>query len=152
MPHRSCPNKIVRNPTLRFYSETTSNSKSFIFLGEKRCGKTSLIQKFFDENPKEDLPETTALDFKYTVKSKDERKVTVNVYELGGGRIISNMLSTCLTEESILDTTVCICVDLSKPGNSVDSVLFWLNVIREQIQVIAEKLQKSNPEKFALLQ
>jgi len=79
------------------------------------------------------VPETTALDFKYSVKQKYEKKVTVNVYELGGGRINSSMLSTCLTEESILNTTVCICVDLSKPGNSVDSVLFWLNVIREQI-------------------
>jgi len=123
-----------------------------VFLGEKKCGKTSLIYKFFDESPKEDIPETTALDFKYTHKLKDEKKVTVNVYEMGGGRILSSMLSTCLTEESILDTTVCICVDLSKPGNCVDSVLFWLNVIREQIQVIADKLQKSNPLKFSLLQ
>ena len=67
------------------------------------------------------------------MKQKDEKKFTVNVFELGGGRLISSMLSACLTEENILDATVCICVDLSKPGNSVDSVLFWLNAIREQI-------------------
>jgi len=42
---------------------TTQDSKTFIFVGEKRCGKTSLIQKYFDENPKDDVPETTALDY-----------------------------------------------------------------------------------------
>jgi GTPase SAR1 family protein len=47
---------------------TTQDSKTFIFVGEKRCGKTSLIQKYFDENPKDDVPETTALDYQYTVK------------------------------------------------------------------------------------
>ena len=119
---------------------TSSHSKTFIFLGEKKCGKTSLIGKFFDDSAKEDIPETTALDFKYTHKSKDEKKMTVNVYEMGGGRTLSSLLSTCLSEENILNTTVCICVDLSKPGNCVDSVLFWLNVVREQIQVIADKL------------
>ena len=47
---------------------TTTNSKTLIFVGEKRCGKSSLIQKFFDENPKEDMPVTTALDYQYTTK------------------------------------------------------------------------------------
>ena len=51
-----------------------------------------MIYKFFDESPKEDIAETTALDFKYTHKLKDEKKVTVNVYEMGGGRILSSML------------------------------------------------------------
>jgi GTPase SAR1 family protein len=41
----------------------TNSAKTFIFVGEKRSGKTSLIQKFFDENPKDDVPPTTALDF-----------------------------------------------------------------------------------------
>lgn len=75
----------------------TNNSKTFIFVGEKRSGKTSLIQKFFDETPKDDVPPTTALEFQYCHKIKDDKKVTVNAYELGGGRVLASMLSSCIT-------------------------------------------------------
>lgn len=78
---------------------TTTNSKTLIFVGEKRCGKSSLIQKFFDENPKEDMPVTTALDYQYTTKQKEDKKVTVNVYEIGGGRTLSSMLSSCISDD-----------------------------------------------------
>jgi GTPase SAR1 family protein len=90
-----------------------SSSKTFIFVGEKRAGKTSLIQKFFDETPKDDVPPTTALEFQYCYKMKEDKKVTVNAYELGGGRVLASMLSSCITPSNIQDTTVCICVDLS---------------------------------------
>jgi len=53
-------------------------------------------------------------------------------------------LQTCLTENNILEATICISLDLSKPGGCIDSLLFWLNVVREQIQIIAEKLSKTN--------
>ena len=76
---------------------TTSNAKTLIFVGEKRCGKTSLIQKFFDETPKDDMPPTTALEYSYTTKTKDDKKMTVNAYELGGGRILSSMLQSCMS-------------------------------------------------------
>jgi hypothetical protein len=80
----------------------------------------------FDESVKEELPTTTALDYKYFVKTRDERKATLNAYEIGGGRLLSSLLATCLSPDRILDTTVCICVDLSKPGNSIESLNFWL--------------------------
>jgi len=54
------------------------------------------------------------------------------MFELGGGRSLADMLSVCLTPRSISSTIVCITVDLSRPGNAVDSVLFWLNVVREK--------------------
>ena len=102
-----------------------------VFLGEKKSGKSSLIAKFLDEPVKEDMPETTALDFKYGTKIREDKKVKVNVYELGGGRILANMLGAAINQNAIANTTVCIVVDLSKPGNSIDSLLFWLNAVRE---------------------
>ena len=100
-------------------------------MGEKGVGKSSLVAKFLDENVADQIEVTTALDFKYGTKMKEEKKIKVNVYELGGGRTLSHMLSTALNERSIASTTVCITIDLSKPGNSIDSALFWLNAIRE---------------------
>ena len=95
-------------------------------MGEKGCGKTSLINKFFDEATKEDPAPTTALEFQFSDKQVQDKKYTVNTYELGGGRTISQMISACLSADSLTDTTICICVDLSKPGNCVESLLFWL--------------------------
>lgn len=111
-----------------------------MFCGEKKCGKSSLILKLFDDNPKEDLPPTTALDFKYYIKTRDERKATLNAYEIGGGRLLSPLLETCLSPDRILDTSVCICVDLSKPGNSIESLNFWLDTIREQTKQVLSNL------------
>ena len=77
------------------------------------------------------MPPTTALDYKYTVKHRDEKKITINTYELGGGRQNSSMIQACASAESLTETTFCICVDLSKPGNSIESALYWMQAVRE---------------------
>jgi len=133
-------------------SGTVSSAKTFVFLGEKRCGKTSLIQKFFDETPKDDSPPTTALEYRYSVKTVQEKKVIVNTYELGGGRTISSMIGSCMSAETLPDTCVCICVDLSKPGNAIESVMFWLNAVREQTEAIAKSMENNNSARLRLLQ
>lgn len=60
-----------------------SSDKTVVFIGDKQSGKTSLIAKFLDEPVKEDMKETTALDFRYGTRIKDEKKQKVNIYELG---------------------------------------------------------------------
>ena len=102
-----------------------------IFLGEKMNGKSSLIAKYLDEALKEKMDETTAISYKHGKKIREDRTQKVNVYELGGGRIQANMLAASLTTNNIENTTICIVVDLTKPGNSIDSLLFWLNTVRE---------------------
>jgi len=101
-------------------------------VGEKQCGKTSLIAKFLDQQVKDDMEETTALEFKSGLKMSGDKKVKTNVYELGGGRNFANLLEAALVGSNIASTTVCIVLDLTKPGNTVDSLLFWLKAIREQ--------------------
>lgn len=101
-------------------------------MGEKGSGKSSLIARFLDEQMKDDMGETTALEFKSGTKMYNDRKVKTNVYELGGGRNFANLLEAALSGSNIANTTVCIVVDLTKPGNTIESALFWLNAIREQ--------------------
>lgn len=55
----------------------------------------------------------------------------VNVYELGGGRVLANLLSTVFVGNSIDSITIVLCLDLSKPGNSIENLLFWLKTIRD---------------------
>ena len=51
-------------------------------------GKTSLIAKLLDEPVKEDMKETTALDFRYDTKIKEQKKQKINIYELGKMRYV----------------------------------------------------------------
>lgn len=60
-----------------------STEKTVVFVGEKQSGKSSLVAKFLDEPVKDDVKETTALDYRYGTRVKDEKKQKVNIYELG---------------------------------------------------------------------
>ena len=68
---------------MKIQSDQQSQEKNLVFVGEKRSGKSSLISKFLDEPVKDDMKETTALDFRYGTRIKDEKKQKVNIYELG---------------------------------------------------------------------
>ena len=46
-------------------------------------GKTSLIAMLLDEPVKDDMKETTALDFRYGNRVKEDKKQKINIYELG---------------------------------------------------------------------
>ena len=70
------------------------------------------------------MKETTALDFRFGTRIKDDKKQKVNIYELGkfidksliilgGGRILANLLQAALNAFNIPNTAVCIAVDLS---------------------------------------
>lgn len=48
---------------------------------------------------------------------------------VGGGRILGGLLEAPLNAFSIANTAICIVVDLSVPGNVIDSLLYWLNVV-----------------------
>ena len=61
------------------------------------------------------------------------------------------MLGAALNAGNIGSAAVCIVVDLSKPGNTIDSLLFWLNAVREHSQVALETLKQENPTQFSKL-
>ena len=121
-------------------TQTQQVSKTLIFVGEKQCGCTGLINKFLDQQIKDDAGETTALEFKSGLKLFNDKKVKTNVYELGGGRNFANLLEAALQGGSLANTTVCIVLDLTKPGNTIESCMFWLNCVREQATAVLEGL------------
>lgn len=84
-----------------------------MFIGEKQSGKTSLIAKLLDEPVKDDVKETTALDFRYGTRVKDDKKQKINIYELGGGRVLSSLLAAPINQYSLLTTAIIITIDLS---------------------------------------
>ena len=59
---------------------------------------------------------------------------------IGGGRILSNLLQAPINEFNIPSIAICITIDLSTPGNSVDSLLYWLNVSKEYSKIALDNL------------
>lgn len=69
-----------------------------------------------DEPVKDLMKETTALEYKYGMKKREDKVFKMNIYELGGGRILSSLLQGPINQNSLLSTTICIVLDLSNPG------------------------------------
>ena len=103
-----------------------------MFVGDAKAGKSSMISKFLDIQTKDDMQETMALKYMHGTKTnKNNEKVNVNVYELGGGRTFSNLLEAALVSPgNIHETTVVVCLDLDNPGNTIDNLIFWLAHVR----------------------
>ena len=69
----------------------------------------------------------------------------VNTYDLGGGRVLSSLLKAPLHPNNLGSiATVCVVLDLSKPGNLVDSLLFWLHAVKKQLKVAHSELERTN--------
>lgn len=121
-----------------------TETKSFLFVGDKQCGKTSLIFKMLDIQLAggEQVKETIALDYRYANKTYEDWKVRVNTYELGGGRTLSSLLQAPLASTNLSSfASICIVLDLSKPGNCVESLLFWLSEVRKNCNASLEELK-----------
>jgi GTPase SAR1 family protein len=95
-------------------------------LGDKKSGKSSLVAKLLNEPVKEEMAETTALDFRFGTKQREDKTVQMNIYELGGGRVLAGLLQSVFVGNGIDNAAIIICLDLSKPGNSIETLLYWL--------------------------
>lgn len=109
--------------------------------------------KFLDiqMSSSEDIKETAALDFKFGTKKRDEQKARIQSYELGGGRVLANMLQAALRNVDKV-ASICIVLDLSTPGNCVDSLIFWLKAVRHYCDNAIKELQNANIELFREVQ
>ena len=105
-----------------------------IVLGEKKSGKTSLVTAFLNDTQREDSKTTAALEFRFGRKIAGSTKEVVNIYELGGGRLMSNLISAPMAGDNIQNCIAMIVLDLSKPGLVLDSLQYWLNVVRENVE------------------
>jgi dynein light intermediate chain 2 len=76
---------------------------------------------------REEAPKTTvALEYTYArapVGLSTKRDVG-SIYELGGGRRLANLLPVVITTENIPNLVIAISLDLSRPYNVLNSLLY----------------------------
>jgi hypothetical protein len=61
---------------------------------------------------------------------------------IGGGRTLAGLLQAPINAYSLAsgNLVVCIVLDLTNPGASVDTLLFWLATIRETVQKAIQEI------------
>lgn len=117
---------------------------SVIFVGGRQSGKSTLMQGYFTKD-KDDIPvpkPTPCIDYAYARAGQNEE--LTRLWEVGGGRPLSRLLSIPLSPASVENCLVVIVLDLSKPGKLITELEFWLNAVRITVADAVEKLKKQN--------
>ena len=117
----------------------SSIQKTLFIVGERKSGKSSILQNFMIQSSEETPKSTVALEYKFVRSTSDN---VAHIYELGGGRLLSNLVNFPITEETVSNLVVIITLDLSIPYKVLDSLLYWLQSIRARIEEVTEQKKK----------
>lgn len=123
-----------------------------VVLGAKNSGKSSLILGFVN---KADAPKpTAALEYKFArFSSKEGSKVIIaNIWELAGDTQLAQLLDVVLAPSKLARSQVVIVADLSKPGDVLRTVTYWLDAVRARVEACTREMRKSEAGQAALKQ
>jgi len=113
---------------------STLPRKSLLVLGDRDSGKTTLLAKL---QGNEDPKKGSGLEFGYIdVSEEDEESedlTLLNFWVLDGDMSHTNLLKFSLTEKSVVDTTVVICVSMATPWSILDQLETWMKVLQDHV-------------------
>lgn len=119
--------------------------RTCIVIGEKGVGKTTIIASLTGEEVKAERKPTAGLDFKYSTKKLDSKKVVGNFQEIGGGRLLADLLETPLSAAKLNETIVIIAIDMSQPDTALHHLDFWVKKVKNIANKALEELDSINP-------
>jgi GTPase SAR1 family protein len=122
-------------------SPSTLPQKTLLIVGERKSGKSSIMQNFMLQSSEESPKATVALEYRFIRSTSDN---VAHLYELGGGRLLANLINFPITSDSVSTLVVVITLDLSIPYKVLDSLLYWLQAVRARIDEVSEKRSKKN--------
>jgi dynein light intermediate chain 2 len=98
----------------------------------------------------EDVPKpTVALEYCFGRRpnQNNSAKDIVHVWELAGGLKLCDLLPISITSDRLPAFSIIITVDLSNPGDVLNSTLQWIKHANTVIEENCDKLRRTNPEK-----
>ena len=102
-------------------------SLKFILLGDSSVGKTSIVDRYTDNNYKDLNPSTVGIEFKISKLNLKGYKIKITISDTAGQErfrsIATNYINNC--------HGIFIVFDLSNK-NSFESIGYWLNAINEK--------------------
>eukprot|EP01039_Chlorochromonas_danica_P003360 gene3360-3683_t len=116
-----------------------------IFLGDGQGGKSSLIQAFLKPTASKDVKPTIALEYNFARRTTATgAKSVAHLYEIGGDFLEGSLAEVILNKNYLGQTTLCIILDLSKPHNTLTSLLRTLTFLKKVVAKKTEEVQASN--------
>ena len=121
------------------------SEKTAIVIGEKESGKSTLIGALTGEEAKAERKPTAGMDYKFAIKKVESRKVVGNFHEIGGGRLLVDLLDTAIDEKRLQDIVLIITVDMSKPDTALHHLSYWINKASAAVNKALDNLSNSKP-------
>jgi len=115
--------------------EDKSEEKNLLILGNKNCGKTTLVLRFLD---RDEIPKpTTALEYTFGRRAKGHNslKDVGHIWELGGGALLSKLIDVPINSQNIMDTSVVLTVDLSAPNDIWVTMEVLLSYLTNRVEI-----------------
>ncbi|XP_050425975.1 cytoplasmic dynein 1 light intermediate chain 2 [Adelges cooleyi] len=106
--------------------------KSMIIIGDKECGKTTLVAKL---QGIDDLTKGIGLEYAY-IDIRDEYKedhTKLNVWVLDGNPKYSFLLKFALTQKQFKNTLIMFVVSMKTPWNIMDQLESWATLLQDYI-------------------
>jgi dynein light intermediate chain 2, cytosolic len=126
----------------------TADSKEtfLLFVGSKSSGKSTLINKFLSPNKKDKPKPTVAMEYTFGRRSSSgSGKDIAHIWELGGGKKLSDLVSVPIDPERLSSLVGIIVLDLSIPSKALQSALWWVDLIQTRVRTCLDKLRGTRP-------
>lgn len=141
-------NKLIEELAQKSLEEEFTNDVAVLFCGQKRSGKTSLVDRFINPSKDEkDLPKSTvALDYKFARYASDTStsKVLAHIYDLGGEEGNEELIKIPVGTGTVGNLVLAVTLDLSEPHNVLPSLEKWLTLLQTQVNKSLEVLAQES--------
>lgn len=122
---------------------------TIVIVGEPASGKSTLIQGYLKPGLNKEIKPTVALEYNFarkrsTTNSGAQSSSIVHFWELGGEINEPKLLEIPITKRNLSNSSVVICVDLSKPGNVLACMQKWTKVVREYVKRLITEIKLSS--------
>eukprot|EP00742_Colponemidia_sp_Colp-10_P002643 GILJ01002826.1.p1 GENE.GILJ01002826.1~~GILJ01002826.1.p1 ORF type:complete len:415 (-),score=58.49 GILJ01002826.1:190-1434(-) len=125
-----------------------SLEKTCLFVGNKQTGKSTLIASFLNPAKAEEAQKpTVAMDYVYGRRAGaggGSKRDIAHLFELGGGRLLSDLADVPINRDTVLNSIVIITVDLSQPSTVLSSLLFWISRARRSVDAALLDAQRKD--------
>eukprot|EP00391_Amoebophrya_sp_Ameob2_P003691 CAMPEP_0179004046 /NCGR_PEP_ID=MMETSP0795-20121207/13051_1 /TAXON_ID=88552 /ORGANISM="Amoebophrya sp., Strain Ameob2" /LENGTH=371 /DNA_ID=CAMNT_0020698193 /DNA_START=2008 /DNA_END=3123 /DNA_ORIENTATION=+ len=113
-----------------------------LFVGKKKCGKTTLVERFINPSKEEFPKPTAALDYKFVRQDLQQGKSIAHLYDCGQEPFADLVLRTSTSSPSA--TLCCVVVlDGTDPSSMLPSFIEWTSMLRTKLKAYNSNVQEA---------
>ncbi|CAI2354186.1 unnamed protein product [Caenorhabditis sp. 36 PRJEB53466] len=122
-----------------YLSEVRRRHEAHIIIaGNRKSGKSSFQMNFVER--KEDLKESVGLEYSYARRTRGNVKDVANLWELGGGHSVTELLSIPINAKTVEICSLIILLDMTK----LDEMWTTIEKVTETVRKIIETLGRQD--------